>query len=388
MQNFDFQLPTKIVFGKDVLGRTGTEIAPECRHVLLVSGQGSIHRNGVYDAVVRSLRQAGIRWTECQGISRNPTVSEVRGGVRLARQEKVDGILGVGGGSVVDAAKAMAAGAAGDADPWDYVTGTPLERALPTFAVITLAATGSELNGIGVLTNEKTNEKWPIKSPLLCPRVSIMDPATTFTVPSSYTAYGGVDAFSHVLEPYLVWPENNTPLQDRMAEAFARTMIDATEVCVREPENYDARATMMWGAALGWCGIMRTGTGDARLPNHMIEHTLSALYGVAHGAGLSAVIPGWAKYMVVTNQLGKLPRLARTVFDVEESDDKDAALAGISAFEDWCRRIDSPTRIGELDVPENDVQDIVANVHNTAIAWGMSDVYTPATIEDIVHRCF
>jgi hypothetical protein len=207
-------------------------------------------------------------------------------------------------------------------------------------------------------------------------------------VPPDYTAYGGVDAFSHVVEAYLVWPETSTPLQDRMSEAFAMTIVEATETCVRSPRDYEARAALMWAAALGWCGMLSAGAGRARLPNHMMEHSLSALHDVPHGAGLSAIIPGWARYMVDSNKPGKLPRLARNVFGVNEKDDIKAALAGIAAFEAWCQRIGSPTRIGQFGIPKSALPAVADNAAVTAVSWGMADTYPRDVIAAVLDGCW
>ncbi|OGV82290.1 MAG: hypothetical protein A3K19_25150 [Lentisphaerae bacterium RIFOXYB12_FULL_65_16] len=390
MQNFEFQLSTRIVFGRDTIKQTGAEIARSCRKVLLVCGKGSVRRSGVFDAVVASLRDAGVAWVEFGGVRSNPLLSQVHEAVQLAKREGVDGILGVGGGSAIDSAKAIAAGAASDRDVWAFIDGTAtVEKALPVFAVITLAATGTELNGLAVVTNDITKQKWPLRSPLIQPRVSILDPTATFSVPRDYTAYGGVDAFSHVVEAYLVWPEPSTPLQDRMSEALAMTIVEAAETCVRSPHDYEARASLMWAAALGWCGLIPAGAGRARLPNHMMEHSLSALHDVPHGAGLSAIIPGWARYMVESGQSGKLPRLARNVFGVNEKDDRKAALAGIAAFEAWCQRLGSPTRIGQFgSIPKSALPAIVDNAAVTAIAWGMGDAYPRDVIAAVLDGCW
>ncbi len=388
MQNFDFCLPTKIVFGRNTIPRIGAELSGAARNILLVYGTGSIKRNGIYDVVCDSLQAASVQWTEFGGVRSNPRLSQIREAVETARNAGVDAVLGVGGGSVVDAAKAIAAGAAGESDVWNYVTGETVEKCLPVYSIITLAATGSELNGISVITNDKTLEKWPIKSDLAKPKTSILDPETTFSVSRAFTAYGGVDAFSHVVEAYLAWPDPSTPLQDGMAEVFARTIIGATDRCVTAPEDYDARAELMWAAALGWSGVIPAGAGNVRLPNHMLEHSLSALYDVPHGAGLSAIIPGWGRYVTRNWGAGKIAKLGRTVFDSTAGDDEQAAMDALAGFEAWCRRIGSPINLRDLEIPAQDLDKITDNAFNTSQAWGMTTPYCRPVIRKILQECY
>ena len=295
----------------------------------------------------------------------------------------MDGILGVGGGSAIDSAKAIAAGAASDRDVWAFIDGTAtVEKALPVFAVITLAATGTELNGLAVVTNDITKQKWPLRSPLIQPRVSILDPTATFSVPRDYTAYGGVDAFSHVVEAYLVWPEPSTPLQDRMSEALAMTIVEAAETCVRSPHDYEARASLMWAAALGWCGLIPAGAGRARLPNHMMEHSLSALHDVPHGAGLSVVMPAWMSW-AAARQPRKFAQLAERVFMVDSGSAEEKAAEGIKRLRSWFEMVNCPTTLGALAIPTSDIAALASHSLTQAKLWRL-DGYDQATIEEIL----
>lgn len=386
MHNFVFHAPTKIVFGRDTVKEIGAEVGSTSRKVVLVYGKGSIKRNGIYDAVCDSLSGAGVEWVEMSGVQPNPVLSHLREGVELARREKVDGALGVGGGSVVDMAKAVAVGAANDRDVWDFFTGTEVERCLPVFDVMTVAATGSEMNANAVITNEETRQKWPIRSQLTRPRVSVLDPTTTFSVPPDYTAYGGVDAIAHVIEGYFNGRDPHTPLQDRFVESIVKTVLEATGDCLADPNDYEARATLLWSAALALNGLTLSGVDNGGFPCHMMEHSLSALYDVPHGAGLSVIIPGWARY-ASRSRPEKFARFAREVFGVSDADDASAASAGIDAFESWCDAIKSPTRLSAFGIPAADIDAIAANAVQTSIAWGIGDTYPQDVIREVLELC-
>lgn len=385
MQNFVFHAPTKVIFGRGEIASIGMEIQAVCQRVLLVSGRGSAKKSGVYDQVCSSLREVGVSWVEFSGIKPNPTVTQAREGIDLARREQVQGVLGVGGGSVVDAAKAIAVGVAGDRDIWAFCSGVTVEACLPVFAVMTLAATGTEMNGNAVLTNEETQQKWAIKSQLTRPRVSVLDPSVTFTVPETHTAYGGVDAIAHVLEGYFNAGDPHTPLQDRMVEAIVDTAKTATEACLRRPDDYNARADLMWAAALALNGLTLSGTDNQGFPCHMIEHSLSALYDVTHGAGLAVVIPAWASWAATANPQ-KFARLGRLIFNVQEDSDSAAAEAMVTRFRAWCEKIGCPVTLAQLGIPETDIPAIAANAAGTAQAWGLKG-YSAATITEILQRC-
>jgi len=378
MFDFTFHNPTKIIFGRDKESLIGQELAAAgVRKALFVYGLESIKRSGLYDRVVASLHASNIDFAECGGVEANPVLSHTRRGIAQAKSEQVDAILAVGGGSVLDEAKAIAVGATVDDDIWHYFTGKEVVSALPVYTVLTLAATGSEMNGNAVVTNVKTRQKYNISSPHVYPRVSILNPALTFTVSPAYTAYGAVDAIAHVIEAYFTKAPGNTRLQDRLVEAAIRTIIDSTNIVLQEPENYDARAQFMWTATLALNGLTSAGVGPYSFPNHMIEHSLSAIYNIAHGAGLAVVIPAWMKWYAPRNP-EQFARFADKIFGLADGKE------GIAALERWFVRIGAPTRLQDVGIPVDDIGMIAGNAADLATLWDIADVYTTKVIADIL----
>jgi len=377
MFEFVFHNPTKIIFGKDKETLIGSELkAAGNRKVLLVYGQKSVQKSGLLDRVRQSLQGAGISAVEFGGVVSNPVLSHTRTGVALAKQEKVDAILAVGGGSVLDEAKAIAAGALSEEDVWQFFIGREVERALPLFTILTIAATGSEMNGNSVVTNEETRQKYNISSPHVYPKVSILNPELTHTVPLDYSAYGAVDAIAHVIEGYFT-KEPGTRLQDRLVEGIIRTVIETTDLIMAEPAHAKARASFMWTATLALNGLTPAGIGAYSFPNHMIEHSLSALYNIPHGAGLSIVMPAWLKWYQEKNP-PQFARFAGEVFGL------DSGSAGIEALEKWFVKINSPVRLQEAGIPAQDIEKIAENAHGLATLWGISELYTREHICEIL----
>lgn len=377
MFDFVFQNPTKIVFGKDKETKIGKELSNyNIKKVLLIYGTGSIKKSGLYDRVITCLKEAEIEVAELAGIVSNPVLSDVRKGVTLAKTNQVDAVLAVGGGSVIDTAKAVAAGAKSEADVWEFFIGKPIKEALPIFTILTLAATGSEMNSGAVVTNEETKQKYPIHSTALYPKVSILNPQLTCTVPANYSAYSAVDAFAHVIETYFT-KEKGATINDRLVETVIHTVIDTNKIIKEDPNNYEARAEFMWAATLALNGITTVGTKGGSFPNHMIEHSLSAIYNVAHGAGLSIVIPAWMKWYKSKN-LAQFERYAKEIFGLDSAD------AGIEATEEWFRELGSPVRLSEMDIPEKDIPAIIENVSDMAKSWGAAKTYTQEVIEEIL----
>jgi len=386
MQNFTFWNPTRIVFGQNTIPQIGKETVAFGQKALLVYGRDSVKRSGIFDLVIKALNDAGVTVVEFGGVRSNPVLSHLREGVALAKLERVDVVVAVGGGSVIDESKAIAAGALAEHDVWDFfVDQARVKEALPLLTVLTLAATASEMNSGGVVTNEETRQKFNINSPLLFPKVSILDPTVTFTVPADYTAYAGVDAIAHMIEAYFTCQDSAIPLQDRLVAGLASTIMEATEQCLTRPDDYQARANMMWGASLAFNGLTTAGIGSYGFPNHMIEHSLSALYDIAHGAGLSIVIPGWMSYQA-QRAPARLARFARQVFGVEAADDAAAALQGIAALKGWYVRVGSPTSLGAAGIPAADIDKIAENAVMLAKKWRLKD-YTQEVIAEILQLC-
>jgi len=386
MRNFVFENPTKIVFGRGQIKKIGCETAKFGKKVLMVYGQGSVKKSGVYDQVIASLQEADIEIVEFPGVKSNPVLSHVLEGIDLARREGVDVVLAVGGGSVIDTAKTIAVGAKTDDDVWDYfMRAKTIQDALPILTVVTISASASEMNQAAVITKEEGARKFSLRSPFVQPKTSILDPTALFTLSPAYSAYSAVDAITHMLEGYFNNREPHSPLQDRLVEGMIKTIMESTEVILRDPADYDARANMMWAATLAFNGLTTAGMGMISLPAHMIEHSLSAIYDIAHGAGLSIVLPGWMFYAVEKDPV-KFARLGREIFGIEEDDDLKAGMEGINRIKEWFSSIGSPVSLGEADIPGEDIGKIAENAHVLAQAWGLRD-YTEEIIVDILRLC-
>ncbi|MCL2117597.1 MAG: iron-containing alcohol dehydrogenase [Planctomycetaceae bacterium] len=389
MQNFTFHNTTKIIFGQDTIGQLGQEAKPYGRKALFIYGQGAIKRNGVYDQAVASLKAAGIEIVEFPGVRANPVLSHTRDGIALAKSQNIDLVVAVGGGSVIDEAKAVCAGACTDTDVWQFYTRESAPaKALPLIAVLTVAATGTEMNGGTVIMNEATKEKYGCGYPLLAPKVSILDPTTTFTVGPEYTAYAAVDAATHLLESYFTSTDPNTLLQDRYVEGIVRTIMDVTETMLKSPDNYAARATFMWAATLAWNSIAPCGVGPWSTPNHLIGHSMSALFDTPHGASLSISLSGWLPWYAEQSEANarKLEQFGKEVIGFTWRDTQRAVEETISSLRAWFRRIKSPTRLAGINVDDAGLVQVAENVEMCNVHWGLPD-YTKDRVIRILKKC-
>jgi alcohol dehydrogenase YqhD (iron-dependent ADH family) len=384
MKNFIFENPTKIIFGRGQISQIGKEVARFGRKVLFVYGRQSIKENGIYEQVMASLCGTGLQIVEFPGVRSNPVLEYALKGIALARETQVDVVLAVGGGSVIDTAKTIAAGVKADHDIWDFFTyKKPVLGALPVLTILTLAASASEMNAGAVMTRAEDQQKFSFRSPYIQPRVSILDPTTLFSLSAAYSAYSGVDAISHLLEAYFNNQETDSPFQDRLVESLLRTIMESTDIILQEPTNYNARANMMWATTWAFNGLPAAGMGRVTLPVHMIEHSLSAIYDIAHGAGLAIVLPGWMSYTRTKNGR-KLAQLAREVFHIDGNDENIAA--GIGKLKNWFAAIGCPTTLQDAGIPENDIDKIAENAFVLAQIWQLPD-YTREAISDILRQC-
>jgi len=386
MQNFVFYNPTKIIFGQNTIPTIGPETSAWGKRCLLVYGAGSIKRNNIFATVSTALQEAGITVTEHGGVRSNPLLSHVREGIAKAKSENVDVVVAVGGGSVLDSAKAICAGAVVEHDVWKFFTGKKsIKQVLPLTTVLTLAASGSEMNSGMVITNDDTREKFGFGNRKLFPKTSILDPEATFSVPPDYTAYGAVDAVAHILEFYMTTQDPSTPVQDRFMEGLIRNAMDSCDRCLVDPHDYQARADLMWTATLALNGLTAAGLGRVGFPMHMIEHSLSALYDVPHGAGLSMVIPGWLRWHSI-RETRKIIQLGERIFDFQLRDIEPTAYATIKILENWFSRINSPIRLSESGIPPADIPAIADNALKLAKIWRL-DQYSREDIEGILSLC-
>ncbi|MBS5911312.1 MAG: iron-containing alcohol dehydrogenase [Paenibacillus macerans] len=356
MDNFVFRNPTKLIFGKNQLEALKTEVPAYGKKVLLVYGGGSIKRSGLYDKVLAVLGEIGAEVTELAGVEPNPRLSTVRRGVELCKTKGIELVLAVGGGSVLDCSKAIAVGAKFDGDIWDIVDRkAAATAALPLGTVLTMAATGSEMNGGSVITNEATQEKQGWGSPFAFPAFSILDPQNTFSVPKDQTVYGMVDMMSHVLEHYF-HKATNTPLQDGFCEALLRTVIETAPKLIADLESYEHRETILLCGTMALNGVLNMGySGD--WATHNIEHAVSAVYDIPHGGGLAILFPNWMKYNL-KHDVSRFKRLAVNVFDVdpEGKSDEAVALEGIEALRSFWSSIGAPSRLADYGIDDSKLE--------------------------------
>ena len=353
MRDFTYFTPTKVHFGKDKHKEAGRIIAEYgFKKIMLQYGQKSIKANGLYDEVVDSLKAAGIVVVEMGGVEPNPKITFVREAVKLAKEEQVEMILAVGGGSVIDSAKYTAAGAANECDPWEYPTRkSTLEKALPVGCILTLAAAGSEMSSSAVITNLDVNMKRGFNSDFNRCLFAICNPELTYTVSKYQTACGIVDIMAHTMERYFTVCEP-TELTDRIAESILKSVISAGKVLMEHPTDYEARATMMWASSLSHNDL--TGCGRENILSvHQLEHALSGEYDqIAHGAGLAVLFPAWARYIYKHN-ISRFAQFARRVWDVTAIEDEQAAVEGIVQMEQFFEAIGMPLTLKAFGVKKD-----------------------------------
>lgn len=342
-------MPTKIFFGKNKIEEIGSEIEKYSDRILLVYGGGSIKKIGLYDKVKAILDEKKFFYKELKGVKPNPDIESVREGIALCREHDLSFVLAVGGGSVLDCAKAIAVGYYYIEDPWDFfLRKANFVAALPVGAVLTLAATGSEMNGNAVISNNETKEKRGIGGDQLKPKFSVLDPTYTFSVNSKHTAAGVVDILSHLFEQYFC-PVKDAYLQDRFAETLMKVCINFGPIALKEPENYEARANLMWASSLALCGLASSGKmGD--WGTHQIEHELSAVYDVTHGVGLSILTPAWMQFVLNTKTAYKFAEYAKNVWNISGKDDFESARLGIERTKQFFAELGMPVSLVELGI--------------------------------------
>ena len=355
MIDFAFQNPTKIYFGRKALSNLSTEVQKYGKRILLVYGGGSIKRSGLYDRIMEILNGIGVQVWELGGVQPNPRLSLVYTGIEMCREHDVQLVLAVGGGSAIDTGKAIVNGVCYDGDVWDLFTGKGyISEVLPLGTIVTIPAAGSEMSSSCVITREEDQCKKGRNVPLNFPKFSILNPEDSFTLPRYHVACGIVDIMAHMMERYFTQVEN-VELIDRMTEAALITVIHNAPVTLAEPTNYDARAEITWAGSLAHNTLLQTGRiGD--WASHKLEHELSALYDIAHGAGLAIVFPAWMKYTLPRGGAKKLAQFATRVFGVPEDfgSEEEIAAEGIRRLEDFYRSLDMPVRLSEIHIDDRD----------------------------------
>ena len=358
MDNFAYENPTRILFGRAMECKVGEEARKYGGKVLLHYGMGSIKRSGLYDRIVQSLVESGMRYVELPGVQPNPHLGKVREGIEICRREGVDLILAVGGGSVVDSAKAIGFGAKHDGDVWSFFTAQQVvKETLPVGVVLTLPGTGSESSLSCVITKEEGLIKRAVNTDVIRPKFAILNPELTFTLPPYQSSCGIWDAMTHVMERYFTNSEH-VEIGDRMCEAVLRVLIEFGAKVLTDPEDYDARAQAMWASKVAHDGSLGVGrVGD--FASHAIAHEISAMFNVAHGATLSIVFPAWMRH-VYKNNVTRFVRFAMKVWDVEYhiEDQERTVLEGLQRMESFCRNMGLPVRLGEIDVDANRLEEM------------------------------
>ena len=373
MQNFDYQTPTRLIFGKGVVEKLPEVLAPLGKKVLLTYGGGSIKKIGLYQKVLELLK--GFEIVELSGIQPNPKYDpSVLEGVRLCKEHKIDVILAVGGGSVLDCSKAIAAGACYDGDPWDLISyKVKAQAALPIVDIITLAATGSEYDCGGVISRTETNDKIGYMDEHLFPTASFLDPTYTFTVSRKQTAAGIADAMNHTIEQYFT--EDSTLLNDGFCESMLRSLMVNGRKCLENPEDYTARAEMMFCCTLGCNGILSMGSSYSGWPCHGLEHALSAYYDITHGEGLAIITPPWMRHILSERTLERFVKYGVNVFGIDASLDKwEIANKAIDATYDFFKSIGIPMSLHEVGIDDSRLDEMA---HHIAINEGLENAYVP-----------
>ena len=363
MNNFTYCSPTKYIFGRDTENQVGKETAAMgCKKVMVVSGQGHARRSGLIDRVLASLKENGVEYIELTGIQPNPTDDRVYEGIEICRREEVDGMLAVGGGSAIDAAKAIAGGVLYDGDFWDFYCGKAImTEALPIGVVLTIPAAGSEGSGNSVITKLDGMRKISLRTDMaLRPKFAILNPALTASLPPFQMASGIADMMAHIMERYFT-PTEDVETTDRISEGLLKAIIGESHKALAPEFDYQARANIMWAGTLAHNGVCGCGRVEDWV-SHAMEHEISALYGVTHGAGLAVVFPAWLTYMA-EHSPSKPAQFARRVFDVQNHDDRSAAYEGIDALKAFYGSIGLPVSFSQLEIANPDIATMVRKLH-------------------------
>lgn len=379
MQNFDYMTPTRLIFGRDAIAKLPEVMTQFGKKILLTYGGGSIKKIGLYQKVLEMLK--GYDIVELPGIQPNPKYDpSVLDGVRLCKEHNVDVILSVGGGSVLDCSKAIAAGAKYDGDPWDLISyKVKAKAALPIVDILTLAATGSEYDCGGVISRTETNDKIGYIDPLLFPVVSILDPVYTFTVSKKQTAAGIADAMNHTIEQYFV--EDSTLLNDGFCESMLRSLMTNGRKCLENPKDYTARAEMMLACTYGCNGILALGNSYSGWPCHGIEHALSAYYDITHGEGLAIITPRWMRHILSERTMDRFVKYGINVFGIDPTLPKqEIAGKAIDATYEFFESINIPMHLRDVGIDESRIDEMA---HHIAVNEGLDKAYAPLTEQDI-----
>lgn len=388
MQNFLYSIPTKVAFGKGEIEKLPSFVKEFGNRVLIVYGGGSIKRSGLFDKVIGLLKDNEIEFYELSGVEPNPRVTTVNKGAEICKEKEIDVILPIGGGSTIDCSKAIATAAFYDGDAWDLVLNQSLiKKALPIISVLTLAATGSEMDVFAVISNDETNDKIGISSELLFPKYSILDPEYTYSVPKYQTASGTADIMSHIFEVYF----NGVPetyMQERVMEGLLKTCVHFGKIACEEPDNYEARANLMWASSWAINGFISCGK-MAPWPVHAMEHQLSAYYNITHGHGLAILTPVWMEYILNDSTVDYFVNYGVNVFGIDSKKDKyTIAHEAIKKTAETFEGMGLGLKMADVGITEKDKLEIMAE---KAFADGLDMCNVALMKEDIIkiyEKCF
>lgn len=388
MNSFVYNIPTKVYFGENQLGHLGEELRKFGRRVLLTYGGGSIKRNGLYDRVIEELSKADLEVFELSGIEPNPRIESVREGVKICKEQGIDVLLAVGGGSTIDATKFMAAGACVEHDAWEFfgANAKPINEALPIVTILTLSATGSEMDTGGVISNLATGDKLGRLAAPLLPRVSFLDPTLTYSVSKYQTACGAADIMSHIIEVYFNTQEDLFML-DCFMEGMLKTVVKYAPIAIAEPENYEARANLMWTSSWAINGFINGGKRKA-WSCHPMEHELSAVYDITHGLGLAILTPRWMKYCLDETTVDKYVQYGVNVFGIDPSLDKmEIAKRSIALTEEFLfEKLGLQRTFTEVGIKREDFKMMAQKACRYGDIKGFKTL-TPADVEAIFEMC-
>ncbi len=378
MKNFEFCVTTDVLFGKEQENLLPEKLKGFGKRILLTYGGGSIKKIGLYDKLKEILKDFEI--FELGGIEPNPRVTSVNKGAEICKKENIDMILAVGGGSTIDCSKAIAAAAYYDGDSWDLLIGKgQITKALPIAVVLTLAATGSEMDCAAVISNEDTHEKLLMGHPYLLPKISVLNPENTFSVPPYQTASGSADMMSHIIESY--FDKEQAAVPDAISEGLLKTIIKYTPIALKNPNDYEARAQLMWSSSLALNGLTATGK-NFMWSCHYIEHELSAQYDITHGAGLAVITPKWMRYVLSDDTVDKFCEYAINVWGIANSNDKyDTANKGINATEEFFKNIGLPSTLREFNIDSSKFEEMAEKAVKTG---HLESAYVPLNTENVI----
>ena len=379
MENFHYSIPTEIYFGKGEIRNLAASIKKYGSKVLLVYGGGSIKKIGLYDTIINIFNENNINFTELSGVEPNPRITTVRKGVNLCKENNIEVVLAVGGGSTIDCSKVIAAGANYNGDAWDLVVDpSKVTSVLPIISILTLAATGSEMDSFAVISDMDSNNKIGTGHELMKPKVSILDPEYTYSVPKNQTAAGTADIMSHIFEEYFN-STSGTFMQDRIAEGLLKTCIKYGKIALVEPENYEARANLMWASSWAINGLIGYGRKGA-WSVHPMEHELSAFYDITHGVGLAILTPHWMRYVLNDETLDKFYEYGVNVWDIDKNlDKKEVANLAIEKTYNFFREIGIPAKLSEVGIGKEKLE-IMAK---QAVRFGLDKGYKALDWKDV-----